>query len=196
MADIVTDAGFGTAPGAVYIPLASMVPADALPPEMPFTCQATCVLVVPVTLAVNGCCCVGNRLAVFGVTFTRTDEPPPPPPPPAPPPQELSTNAQTSKITTPTPFTRAVLRRLNPPIAMPTAKVHTKNGTWCSFCATGRSAARLGPRVVMFRLAVCVPFAPAVTCGFEQLAPAGNPLHEKVTGLGNVVDPTGVTVKL
>jgi hypothetical protein len=48
----------------------------------------------------------------------------------------------------------------------------------------------------MLRVAVCAPLAPALICGFEQVVPAGNPLHEKVTGLGKVVEPIGVTVKL
>jgi hypothetical protein len=52
----VTDAGLGTAEGAVYSPEVEIVPTVELPPATPFTCQVTAVLEVPVTVAVN--CCV------------------------------------------------------------------------------------------------------------------------------------------
>jgi len=56
--------GVGTTAGAVYNPFASIVPALAFPPVTPFTCQVTAVFEVPLTAAENGCCSVGNLLAV------------------------------------------------------------------------------------------------------------------------------------
>jgi hypothetical protein len=49
----VTVAGLGTELGAVYSPVALMLPTFALPPVTPFTCQVTVVFVVPVTVAAN-----------------------------------------------------------------------------------------------------------------------------------------------
>jgi hypothetical protein len=50
---MVTVAGTGTALGAVYVPLASMVPCALSPPVTPFTCQVTAVLEVFETCTVN-----------------------------------------------------------------------------------------------------------------------------------------------
>jgi hypothetical protein len=50
------------AAGAVYRPVAEMVPYVALPPVMELTCQRTAVFVVPVTAAVN--CVVAPRRVV------------------------------------------------------------------------------------------------------------------------------------
>jgi hypothetical protein len=49
----VTVAGLGTAAGAVYSPLALMVPIVLFPPGTPFTDQVTPVFEVPVTVAMN-----------------------------------------------------------------------------------------------------------------------------------------------
>jgi hypothetical protein len=46
-------AGDGTADGAVYIPVASIVPCTASPPASPFTCQATAGLAALETTALN-----------------------------------------------------------------------------------------------------------------------------------------------
>lgn len=65
--------------GAVYKPVASMVPTVALPPAMPLTAQVTVVVMVPVTVAVN--CCIapvamlgveGDTLTVMGVVMDTT----------------------------------------------------------------------------------------------------------------------------
>jgi hypothetical protein len=50
----VTVAGDGTAAGAVYTPLVSMVPTLLLPPVAPFTRQVTPVLLVLLTVALKG----------------------------------------------------------------------------------------------------------------------------------------------
>src|SRR5262249_55925309 len=78
----VTVAGFGTAPGAVYSPVASILPIALLPGVIPFTVQLTALLLLPVTEAVNCCFWLGTRFAVGGDTLTVTPPPPPPPPPP------------------------------------------------------------------------------------------------------------------
>jgi hypothetical protein len=52
----VSVAGLGSEEGAVYSPAVEIVPTVAFPPVVPFTCQVTAVLEVPVTVAVN--CCV------------------------------------------------------------------------------------------------------------------------------------------
>jgi len=49
----VTVAGEGTVLGAVYNPVVDTVPAVALPPVTPFTCQVTAVFVALLTVAVN-----------------------------------------------------------------------------------------------------------------------------------------------
>jgi hypothetical protein len=43
---------------------------------------------------------------------------------------------------------------------------------------------------------VCVPLVPAAIVGFEHVAPAGNPVQEKLTTVGNVVAPIGLTTTL
>ena len=53
----VTVAGFGTLEGAVYRPELEMVPCEASPPAIPFTCQTTTVLEEFCTVAVNCCVC-------------------------------------------------------------------------------------------------------------------------------------------
>ena len=50
---MVKSAGVGTEAGAVYRPLLEMVPNSALPPEIPLTDQATVVLPVFETVALN-----------------------------------------------------------------------------------------------------------------------------------------------
>ena len=66
----VTVAGLGMVLGAVYNPFEEMVPAAALPPGVPFTCQVTAVFVAPVTVAVNCVLAPGLSVAVAGVTAT------------------------------------------------------------------------------------------------------------------------------
>ena len=66
----VTVAGLGMELGAVYNPLALMVPAVVLPPGVPFTCQVTAVFVVPVTVARNCIVEPGLTVAEAGVTVT------------------------------------------------------------------------------------------------------------------------------
>lgn len=50
----VTAAGEGTVAGAVYIPVALIVPCVESPPATPFTCHVTAVFDVFDTVAVNG----------------------------------------------------------------------------------------------------------------------------------------------
>src|SRR5215470_8652682 len=69
-ATTVTVGGFGMELGAVYNPVALIVPTVALPPDMPFTCQLTAVFVVPVTLAMNCFVAPGLTVAEAGVTVT------------------------------------------------------------------------------------------------------------------------------
>jgi hypothetical protein len=64
----VTDAGFGTAAGAVYRPDVEIVPFKA-PPS---TDQVTAVFVVPVTVAANCCVSPSPTDAVPGATVTTT----------------------------------------------------------------------------------------------------------------------------
>lgn len=66
----VTVAGLGMVFGAVYNPPEVMVPAAALPPGVPFTCQVTPVFVVPVTVAMNCVLAPGLTVTVAGVTVT------------------------------------------------------------------------------------------------------------------------------
>lgn len=63
-------AGLGMVLGAVYNPPEVMVPAAALPPGVPFTCQVTLVFVVPVTVAMNCVLAPGLTVTVAGVTVT------------------------------------------------------------------------------------------------------------------------------
>src|SRR5690348_5898822 len=92
--------GVGTTDGAVYKPLLSTVPTEGLPPVAPFTCQVTCVLLVPLTEAVNCCCSPGNLLALCGLTLTTTAPLAPPPPLFPPPPHEVAiiADANTSAL--------------------------------------------------------------------------------------------------
>ncbi len=62
----VTEAGFGTALGAVYRPAALTVPCVESPPATPFTCQVTAVLVAYNTLAVNCCVWLVCTVALVG----------------------------------------------------------------------------------------------------------------------------------
>jgi hypothetical protein len=77
----VTVAGLGMVLGAVYNPLEVIVPAAALPPAVPFTCQVTAVFVVPVTVAVNCVLAPGLSVAVAGVTVMVIGGGGVPPPP-------------------------------------------------------------------------------------------------------------------
>jgi hypothetical protein len=81
----VTTFGEGGTAGAVYRPLASIVPTVAFPPTTSFTDQVTPWFALPVTVAVNGCLCVTFRVGVVGLTattistvrFTAFEVPPP-----------------------------------------------------------------------------------------------------------------------
>lgn len=66
----VTVEGLGIVLGAVYNPLAVIVPTVALPPAVPFTCQVTAVFVVPVTVSMNCLVAPGLTVAEAGVTVT------------------------------------------------------------------------------------------------------------------------------
>jgi hypothetical protein len=73
VAVIVTLGEEGSAAGAVYNPVESMVPTAESPPPVPFTAQFTAVFVVPVTVAVNCCCSPRKTDAVAGATETVTE---------------------------------------------------------------------------------------------------------------------------
>jgi hypothetical protein len=66
----VTVAGLGIVLGAVYNPVAVIVPTVALPPVVPFTCQVTAVFVVPVTVSMNCLLAPGLTVVEAGVTVT------------------------------------------------------------------------------------------------------------------------------
>ena len=67
----VTAAGLGSTAGAVYTP-ETIVPRLALPPAIPFTLHVTALLLLPVTVAVNGCELPSRTLEAPGVTLTVT----------------------------------------------------------------------------------------------------------------------------
>jgi hypothetical protein len=69
---MVTLFGLGRVAGAVYTPVALIVPVAARPPVTPFTCQVTLVFEAPVTVAVNGCGSPTRTVAGFGETVTET----------------------------------------------------------------------------------------------------------------------------
>jgi hypothetical protein len=62
----------GTELGAVYIPKELIVPAAALPPVMPFTCQVTKVFEEPVTVALNDFVAPARTFALAGDTTIVT----------------------------------------------------------------------------------------------------------------------------
>jgi hypothetical protein len=66
----VTVAGLGITLGAVYSPLAFIVPTVELPPAVPFTCQVTVVFAVPVTVPKNCFVAPGLTVTDAGVTVT------------------------------------------------------------------------------------------------------------------------------
>jgi hypothetical protein len=65
--------GEGRVPGAVYLPVESMVPRAALPPAVEFTDQATAVFVESETAAVKEYVEPARMLAVEGETDTETE---------------------------------------------------------------------------------------------------------------------------
>jgi hypothetical protein len=65
----------GTAFGAVYMPDELIVPAAALPPATPFTCQVTEVFVDPVIDALNDFVAPARTSALAGETVTVTRDP-------------------------------------------------------------------------------------------------------------------------
>jgi len=64
----VTVAGVGAVAGAVYMPVASIVPCAESPPATPFTCQLTVLFEDPLTKAVNFCVAEGCREALSGLS--------------------------------------------------------------------------------------------------------------------------------
>jgi len=71
-AAMVTVDGDGTAGGALYKPVASIVPSVASPPVTPLTCQMTAVLEVLATEAVNFCVPETGTEVLVGVTVILT----------------------------------------------------------------------------------------------------------------------------
>jgi hypothetical protein len=71
-ARIVTDDGFGIVPGAVYSPVAEIVPIVELPPTVPLTLHVTDVFVEFTTVAVNCCAAAGATVTLDGATLTVT----------------------------------------------------------------------------------------------------------------------------
>jgi hypothetical protein len=65
----------GTVAGAVYMPDVLIVPAAALPPATPFTCQVKAVLDVPVTVVLKDCVAPARTLALAGETLIVTPDP-------------------------------------------------------------------------------------------------------------------------
>ena len=76
--------GVGGNSGAVYRPVALIVPSDALPPATPFTDHVSVGFEPSLVFTVN-CCCVNPATVGFvGVTvIVKGSGPPPPPLPPA-----------------------------------------------------------------------------------------------------------------
>jgi hypothetical protein len=72
IAAMVTAAGEGTAAGAVYRPVASIVPCVDSPPVVPFTCQVTSGSEVLATEAVNFFVPETGTEVLVGVTVTLT----------------------------------------------------------------------------------------------------------------------------
>jgi hypothetical protein len=72
VATTVTSAGLGTAPGAVYKPLAEIVPQLVPEQPAPVRLHATAVFVVLVTVAVNCCVFPVTTFAVVGEILTMT----------------------------------------------------------------------------------------------------------------------------
>jgi hypothetical protein len=64
--------GVGKLAGAVYKPVASIVPVAAFPPAAAFTDHVTLVFAFPVTAAVNACVAPARTIAVAGATVTTT----------------------------------------------------------------------------------------------------------------------------
>jgi hypothetical protein len=72
VARIVTVLGFGSELGAVYFPLASIIPTDADPPAVPFTVHATDEFCVPLTDVAKVYESPARTFALFGATETLT----------------------------------------------------------------------------------------------------------------------------
>lgn len=70
----------GSIEGALYCPLAEIVPVSALPPTMPLTAQVTTEFVVPVTVAWKFTLAPSTAVAPAGETLTTTTCGPLPPP--------------------------------------------------------------------------------------------------------------------
>jgi len=74
VASTLTDAGTGRWCGAVYAPVASIVPMLALPPATPFTDHVTAVLVELLTVAVKTCGKPRSKEADAGAIATEMEE--------------------------------------------------------------------------------------------------------------------------
>ena len=69
---VTTTAVMGIVPGAVYRPLAEIVPTVDVPPKVPLTSQLTAVLLVPETVAENCCGLPSCTLALVGLMEIET----------------------------------------------------------------------------------------------------------------------------
>ena len=79
---MVMELGAGGNSGALYMPLASIVPSIALPPAIPLTDQFTAGLDPSPVFAVNCCCVAPGMAAPDGVTVNAVNTGPPAPPEP------------------------------------------------------------------------------------------------------------------
>ncbi len=70
VASMLTEAGLGRAVGAVYTPVALILPTVASPPAVPFTDHVTDWSITFLMLALNCCVSPERTLAVAGVTVT------------------------------------------------------------------------------------------------------------------------------
>src|SRR5437870_3347694 len=137
---------------------------------------------------------------------TTTTPPPAPPPPPLPPPlfplppHEIAiiADANTSALaSTALVFLSLDGLRANPPITMPAVGNQSqKGGPKPRFSALGRISAVPAPAVLIATVTVCTPLVPAGIVGLEHDAPAGSPVHVKLTAVANVAAPTGLTTTL
>src|SRR5215469_2960260 len=157
--------------------------------------QLTPVFELPATVAVNCCCCVGNSVPLDGLTLMVTPPPPLPLPPPPVPPHDANVSAVAIRTINPSiVHDRWLVRRDSPPNTRPATDIQTTKGAGPWFRAVGRCCVSVfGPSVVIARLTFCTPLAPAAICGDEHDDPAGSPEHAKVTMLGKVAPPGGVT---
>lgn len=195
VAVIVSLVGLGRATGAVYSPVALMVPTVAFPPVTPATAQVTLWFVELATVAVN--CCVwagapakfGYRVfTVLGLTLTEAGGEL------LPPPQATSNPARAKARQSPT----ILYRRDNPRPATPTNRTpasgrlsgsHSRSSWPNSLCRAPPTAPVNGPAVWTVIVTVVAGDPAVIWAGLnEHVAPAGNPAeHVYVTLVLNVV---------